>query len=530
MNIQAEHVIEYKNNMEMSAGAGTVVVAGSSSLQAAIRDVILDRETPPFDKRRKIRDLVSGEILSPSRGFLCQSPDGREYYFHKRERRLYDLEQKPFQHFLSGISGLSAIESQFRFVLDALQTQAAQTKRVDVHTLSYYDLPTGRLVISDGGGGVWRRERRGKWEPGYNGDGDVLFLTDPDATAWEPQFKRDGALAWLLNQLLLDNAPALSRDEQKIVLVVWLLHNLFPALRRTRVVPAFLGPQGSGKTSAMRMAGTLFCGPQFDVTGLSRDREDAFVAAVSNRVIVGLDNADSRIPWLEDSLATYATGLRYRLRRLYTTNEEVSYQPRAILMLSSRDPHFRRPDVAERLLPLHFRRPDAYQPESVLFGGLIEWRGQILGELLSRAGAIADSLAGVKLPALRFRMADFAAFGWSVAKLAGQEDEWSGLLQKLERGQVEFASEGDSLVMVLRTILELKGVIGPIDVGSLYKDCAALAESEALPFARSAQGFGKHLTNMRRVIEIELNAVVTDERGAGNRRFVTIKPVEVQKL
>jgi hypothetical protein len=88
------------------------------------------------------------------------------------------------------------------------------------------------------------------------------------------------------------------------------LQNFFPALRRTRIIPAFLGPMGSAKTSTMPMIGILLCGAEFDVTGLSRGREDAFVAAVSNRVIVALDNADSRIPWLEDSLATYATGLR----------------------------------------------------------------------------------------------------------------------------------------------------------------------------------------------------------------------------
>ncbi|HLI30795.1 MAG TPA: hypothetical protein VKV79_06830, partial [Terriglobia bacterium] len=290
----------------------------------------------------------------------------------------------------------------------------------------------------------------------------------------------------------------------------------------TRIIPAFLGPQGSGKTSAMRMIGTLFCGAQFDVTGLSRDREDAFVAAVSNRVIVALDNADSRIQWLEDALATYATGLRYRLRRLYSTNEEVSYSPRAMLLLSSRDPHFRRPDVAERLLPFYFKRPEAYLPESVIFNELFKWRGHIMGELLAKAGKIADSLAGVKLPALQFRMADFASFGDAVARAGGKDDEWLALLTKLERTQMNFASEGDSLIEILRSILDTEGTIGPIDTGALYKKCAALAESESLPIARTAAGFGKHLANVRRVIEVELEAKFTEER-SGWRRYVTIQ-------
>ena len=64
--------------------------------------------------------------------------------------------------------------------------------------------------------------------------------------------------------------------------------------------------------------------------------------------------------------------------------------------------------------------------------------------------------------------------------------------------------------------------MGPIDTGALYRKCAALAEAEGLPFARSAAGFGKHLTNMRRVIEIELEAKFSEDR-SGWRRYVTIQ-------
>ena len=81
-------------------------------------------------------------------------------------------------------------------------------------------------------------------------------------------------------------------------------------------------------------------GKEFEVSGLRKEKEDAFVAAVTNRVLYAIDNADTRVDWLEDALARYATGEAFRFRRLYTTNEEVSYRPRAILMLTSRDPLF----------------------------------------------------------------------------------------------------------------------------------------------------------------------------------------------
>jgi ABC-type multidrug transport system ATPase subunit len=68
------------------------------------------------------------------------------------------------------------------------------------------------------------------------------------------------------------------------------------------MIPCFLGGQGSGKTTAIRLIGRLLLGPTFDVTGIQRDREDAFTAAVTNRLVLGLDNVDSKIPWLPDAL------------------------------------------------------------------------------------------------------------------------------------------------------------------------------------------------------------------------------------
>jgi hypothetical protein len=264
-------------------------------------------------------------------------------------------------------------------------------------------------------------------------------------------------------------------------------------------------------------------GPRFDVTGLHRDKEDAFVAAITNRTVVALDNADSRIPWLEDALATYATGRRYQLRRLYTTNEEVSYEPRATLMLSSRDPQFNRPDVAERLLPLYFERPDRYRDEASIFDELAARRGAIWGHLLTRLGAIADSLHGRPAPPpLAFRMADFAAFGWRV--FSEHAAEWEALLERLEHAQAAFASDGDGLVDVLRLLVERDGTLGPIEVGDLFKVGAKVAEEKGLNFPKNANTFGRRLTNTRRVIELELGVRFREERRHEHKRWITLTP------
>ena len=267
---------------------------------------------------------------------------------------------------------------------------------------------------------------------GCNGERGLYFVTEREGSPWVPEFSATSdVLDWFLESFCFADAT-LSREEAKKAFTIWFFQQFFPGLRRTRIIPTFLGPQGSGKTTGERLVGQLLLGPSFDVTGIQREREDAFVAAVTNRVVLGLDNADSKIPWLADSLALYATGQRYRLRKLYTTNEEVSYVPRAILMISSRDPQFNRPDVSERLLPIHCERPERYFTEAQIFDDLQKRRGAVMGALLNQKKSCPYSrlpagsgTASVLFPHGRFRQLRRAPVpaNRQVGRMAGNHGE-----------------------------------------------------------------------------------------------------------
>jgi hypothetical protein len=239
-------------------------------------------------------------------------------------------------------------------------------------------------------------------------------------------------------------------------------------------------------------------------------------------VVVGLDNSDSKIGFLPDSLARYATGQRYQLRRLYTTNEEASFSPRAILMISSRDPRFNRPDVAERLLPFTFERPSVYRPEWQIFAQLEERRGAVMGALLARAGMIADALPQHLAKPLPFRMADFATFGERVsACLGGGSDSWIQLLGRLDKAQAEFASDGDGMIAALAELLRAE-IVTEMPVVELFRRCANIANAQGFIFPKSCQSFGQRLTSMRRVIETELGVRFQDHREHAGARKVSL--------
>jgi len=498
-------------------------VESRDGLHIAIAGIMVDRELKDFLKRRRVADLVRRHF--EERGFFCRTADDRLFFFNKLERRLYDLDGVAFEYLISHETGLGKTEAVYGFTLHQLKTIAARGEALNVHTCAYFEPGTGLMAISDAGNGVWVRERSGQWTYQHNGDNGLLFLTEADAEAFDPDFNATGGnLAWLLDQFLLARHDPLSVEDQKSLLLISLLHEFFPVLRRTRVIPTFLGAQGSGKTTAAKLIGCLKVGSRFQVTGLRREREDGFVAALCNRVIVAFDNADSRIGWLEDAIAVYATGQRYRLRRLYTTNDEVSYDPRASILLTSRDPHFNRADVSERLLPFHFDRPERYLPESTIFDQLQQRRNAIWAEIFAYLAAIADRIGEKQAPPLRFRMADFAHFGWSVSAMRGKDRDWVALLERLERAQAGFAAQNDGLIEALRIILQRDGAIGPFTTSELFGRCRAVADTEGLAFPMSAQAFGRRLSASKRIIEIELKCRFSEETGHRGQRWIALTP------
>ena len=124
------------------------------------------------------------------------------------------------------------------------------------------------------------------------------------------------------------------------------------------MILALIGDKGSGKTFALQRIGQVVIGPGFDVVSLSREERD-FDALVTNSPMVAFDNVDSGPAWLENRLATLATGGQIGRRELYTTNRQVTFPIKAFAAVTSRTPPFRRDDVAERLLPIRLARRKA---------------------------------------------------------------------------------------------------------------------------------------------------------------------------
>lgn len=78
----------------------------------------------------------------------------------------------------------------------------------------------------------------------------------------------------------------------------------------------------------------------------------------------------------------------------------------------------------------------------------------------------------------------------------------------------------------LRGLLERQGGsgLGPVAVADLFRQAREQAEAEGLPFPRTAQGFGRRLSVLRRVLELELGVRFQEERGHRRERRVSLTP------
>jgi hypothetical protein len=176
---------------------------------------------------------------------------------------------------------------------------------------------------------------------------------------------------------------------------------------------------------------------------------------------------------------------------------------------------------------LHFRRREAFRPEGAIFGELERRRNAIMGDVLRKLGSIEDRLAKTLPIVDTFRMADFASFMQRVAEIDPivKASLARGQLHSLRRLQVDFATDCDDLIEVLRLLLECNWPDGiPFTpVAELFRQCVEMAKSAHLSLPTTLQGFGQRLSNAKMNIESRLDVKFMELRGRGNQRKVQLE-------
>lgn len=487
-------------------------------------------------KEFEVHQHVARAVVTDLQSRGCIYQDGhRAYVFLSEDGLLFRIE--PDDVHLERLFfryGLVPTEKIFRYLLSALRLEALRSgERIDVHVLAHYDAGRATLYVHNLGAAIYRITKD-SIERIANGTDGILFVTDLDAEPFE--IVEDGDQGTdLINELLFQGLrfadDSVRVEDYEWLLTIWLHSLFFPELFPTRPILAFVGPKGSAKTSTLRRIGRAIFGSKFDVMVISRDPRD-FDAAVTRDAFVALDNADTRISWLEDRLAVVSTGGLVKRREYYTTNRMVQYPACAALGITSRTPHFRREDVADRLLLMPLQRLREFRPESDQLEEVRRNRNRIMTQLLLGLQKVVTVLA--LEPAGKnttcFRMADFATFAIRIAAAEGQGERMSRALSQMAEQQTALTLEDDPTVYLLEVWLKKgggKNAGREIPSPDLCKELSRLAElEEDIKWfcQNNPLVFGKRLTNI--MVSLGERFIVTERHGHARERLLTFWPRE----
>ena len=496
-------------------------------LQKEIRKILgKGSKLPAHCKEDEITKLL-GKGLSDLGGFYRQ-PDGALWFFRHHNRQLHEVTTHPdsaFSKYITYVTAQSVKSDLMRRSLDRLHaTMLEEAKIVEVHGIAYNSQDLAVIAVNDFDGGMWYRQRGGQWEWKPNGGESILFWT-PEVIVqkWVPAFDKGGtrhaeeAFHWFIEQPHFAE-HVLTVKDQRSLLRASLLVPLFPSLNPTRPVTAHLGlseeqQHDTGKTMAGKMIGTVWAGAGFEPTPMdSTDKgKEALSLLLGQAPFVLLDNVDTRTPWLNDYICTYATGQRLTRRKLYSDHTLIHFEPKARLCVTSRKASFNRDDVASRVIPFRFAPINKAErkTERELLGLVIDQRGKIWAGILHVVARLQDGFPSMQPYQQTARLADFDAFGWQVSSIYGEADAWQETIVRLEAAQANFALEDNPFVPILRDWLN-QGDIPDMSSSDFFGNLQSRAEeceiSWGLP--RDAASCTKQMKKLRKLLEAELDVTV----------------------
>ncbi len=481
----------------------------------------------PFEIHAEVAKIMIPDLQSRGRFYN----DGHDaYFFHKAEKRLIEIHPDETEcRLLFARYRINATETIFRYLLEALRVEALQNGiRTAVYRLAHYNSKAATLYLFNYNDQIHRITCE-SIDLVPNGTDGVLFKADGKAepfTITQPQpSSSDCCLEKVIISRMNFANGLLTRNEQCLLFLLWFYSMFFQEIMPTKVILALLGEKGSGKTISIRKIGRLLFGKQFNVTPLSKDPKD-FDAAVTNSAFVAIDNADTKCSWLDDRLAIVATGGSIKRRMYYTTNKLVDFPTCCYLALTSRTPHFRRDDVADRLLILKVKRFEEFISEATLLAEVAEHRNVILTEVVGKLQECVKALKDEqgKNYSSEFRMADFYSLAMKVSPCFGIErKEVRSVFFKLSRLQSSFTLEEDPTVLLLMAWAE-DNQDREVTNKELWEELKELAEKERMdfPYKDNSLAFAQRMTQIRR--HLSEFFTISERSKGGHRKVYKYKP------
>ena len=440
-------------------------------------------------------------------GQLYKTENGQNvrcFWFDNILKVLYDIKSEHFKCYFCWRYDLSWVTTKGKYIFERIYERCANEGfKTNVYRFSFYDVNNNILYKFNNNNKIFKLDGE-KIDIIDNGQERILFEKEYDAEPIEPVYTEDDYLSSCLFDNINFESDQLDYIEQHYLFQKWFFSIFFPELFETKPLCLLWGEKGSGKTSLFQRIKKVLSGKKGNVESINK-KEESFIALVTHEHFVALDNVDEYIPWLSDMLAKCSTGQRISMRVLYKTNELITFYPRVFIGLTARMPHFRRDDVADRLLIFKVKRFDQFKPQSELVNEIYDHRKEIWGDILTRLNDIIRLLKKNKDTVLsRFRLADFYNF---CRRQENDSERLNFIFDKMSSAQSDYILEYEPILQVLNIYMNGKNE-EILTTGQWYKKLAETAEKENLTWYKSARSFGMKIKNLiselRQYYDIEL--------------------------
>jgi hypothetical protein len=208
----------------------------------------------------------------------------------------------------------------------------------------------------------------------------------------------------------------ITNKQHELLLMVFLVSSFIPDI--PHVIPIVYGPQGSAKSTLLRLL-RLVCDPSgLDIISLPRFQD--MPQTLAHHWFLTFDNVSFISEEMSDLFCKVVTGSGFTKRQLYTDDEDIIYSFKRVIGLNGINLVALRPDLLERSILIELERiPDERRKEEKeIMSQFDNALPNILAgvfDTLSKAIAIQPSVRLAKLP----RMADFAVWGYAIAEAMG---------------------------------------------------------------------------------------------------------------
>jgi len=465
-----------------------------------------------------VRDVmrVDGEFIKTVSGEVWYLPNntGRPLEIAKHDSSLNALLEIRF--------GLNPTELEQSFTVENIKTYTKSLpETATTAVLSHYDVEHNVLLLHTGHRDVARIAADGITRQ-KNGAANVLFAWEPVFETFSPDLSSttpgaaDGGAAEGLDwgvELFgpLNTITNMSPEEARTVLKVWFLFVLFRNAAEARPILSFFGTPGSGKTHIMRRIYRLLYARRLAVSGITN--ADDYDHSSSKLPFYGIDNLDSYINWVPDKLAQSICDIDTLKRKLYTNGEIVRMRKQAMVGVTSHNPRFtsNRPDVADRLLLLNFRRVDegAFLAEGPAYWRIDALRDRLWGAIVADLQNILAQGPPSQNTQISMRVQDFAWLGeWIAAGLGGDAlATFRAAVGNTLLAQSSLILQDDeAMITAISTyVANTGGTHGQfVTANELYtrvaEHCPEGAQQQFTKSVRTARAFGAKLTGMFHIL------------------------------